>query len=122
MTASTNNPAATDLNYRAESPNDKSEEPQKLQPEPTRALAQKVKAQVTTGGAEGTRTPDPHTARLSAARPSTFANVRTCRSEQVRPDFRTAADAGDLTWIYLNCYHYCAVVFISFDPLGPDFG
>ena len=56
---------------------------------------------------------------LSAARPSTFANVRTCKSKQVRPDFRTAADAGDLTWIYLNCYHNCAIVFISFDPLGP---
>ena len=61
-----------------------------------------------TSGAEGTRTPDPHTAGLRGDRPSTSAGVHTRRSEEVRPGFRTLADGAERTWIGPNCYQNCS--------------
>jgi hypothetical protein len=61
-----------------------------------------------TRGAEGTRTPDPHTAKLRGDRPSTSAGVPSRRSEAVQPSFRTLADGGEPIWIRLNCYQNCS--------------
>lgn len=64
------------------------------------------------GGAEGARTPDPHTARLRGARPAPSARVHTRRSSGVRPNVRTAAYSSESAWIGLNCYHNCTISFV----------